>query len=95
MTPEERQLLIQTHRMVAENTALLRKMHRAALWGRAWSVLYWGVIIGLSISAYLYVQPYVDTVKDGIVGFQSDLNNVKGVASKMGNFTNLFQSGTK
>lgn len=95
MTPEERQLLIQTSRLVEENNKILRKMHRAALWGRIWYIFYWTVIIGLSVGAYFYVQPYVDTVKNGIVGIQSDLNNVKGVTSQIGNFSNLFKSGTK
>ncbi len=52
MTPEERQLLIQTHRMVEENHALLRKMHRSAVLGRVFHMLYWIVIIGLSVGAY-------------------------------------------
>ncbi len=67
MSPEERQLLIQTHRMVEENNALLRKMHRSALVGRIFSILYWVIIIGLSVGAFYFIQPYVNQIQ-GLYG---------------------------
>ncbi len=67
MTPEERQLLIQTHRLVEENNALLRKMRRAAILGSIFRVLYWIVIIGLSVGAYYFIQPYVEQLQ-GVYG---------------------------
>ena len=92
MTPEERQLLIQTHRMVEENNALLRKMHRAAMWGRAWHILYWAVIIGLSVGAFYFIQPYVDQVRGIYGGFKGDVDNVRGAASQIGDIGKIFQS---
>ncbi|MSU55957.1 MAG: hypothetical protein EXS51_01430 [Candidatus Taylorbacteria bacterium] len=90
MTPEERQLLIQTHRMVEENTKLLRKMHRAALWGRAWHLLYWTVIIGASVGTYYFVQPYVEQAQSVYGGLRSDVQNVRGTASQIGDIGKLF-----
>ena len=76
MTPEERQLLIQTHRLVEENNKLLRKMHRAAIWGRVWHFLYWTVIIGLSVGAYYFVEPYLKQLQGVYGGVQTDLQSV-------------------
>ena len=95
MTPEERQLLIQTHRMTEENNKLLRKMHRAALWGRIFHFLYWSIIIGLSIGAYYFIQPYVDQVKGVYTGVQSDVSNVKSMANQLGDFGKLIQGMRK
>ena len=91
MTPEERQLLIQTHRMVEENHTLLRKMHRSALFGRVFTILYWVVIIGLSVGAYYFIQPYVDQVKGIYTGVQTDVSNVKHAASQLGNIGDILK----
>ena len=91
MTPEERQILIQTHRMVEENNHLLRKMHRSALWGRFFHFLYWAVIIGLSVGAYYFIQPYVDQLRGVYSGVQTDVNAVKGAASQLGNFSSILK----
>lgn len=64
MNPEERQLLIQTHRLVEENNELLRKMRRSALVGRIFRVLYWVIVIGLSVGAYYFIQPYVENLQN-------------------------------
>ena len=89
MTPEERQLLIQTSRLVEENNKILRKMHRAALWGRLWHVLYWTVIIGASVGAYYFIQPYVEQVQGVYGGLKSDVQNVRGAASQIGDIGKL------
>lgn len=91
MTPEERQILIQTHRMVEENNKLLRKMHRAAIWGRIFHFLYWAVIIGLSVGAYYFVQPYVDGAKESFEGIQANVNNIKGAASQVNDISNVLK----
>ena len=57
MTPEERQLLIQTNRLVEENHAMLRKMRR----GATVRMIIWLVIYAAIIAApiWLYVT-YLD-----------------------------------
>ena len=93
MTPEERQLLIQTHRMVEENNSLLRKMHRSALWGRIFHFLYWVVIIGLSVGAYYFIQPYVEQIQGVYGGVKGDVENIRGAASQLNNIGNFFKGG--
>lgn len=65
-------------------------MHRAALWGRIFHFFYWVIIIGLSIGAYYFVQPYVEQVQGVYGGFKGDVENVKGAASKFSEFGNFF-----
>lgn len=84
MTPEERQLLIQTSRLVEENNKMLRKMHRAALWGRIWHLLYWVIIIGISVGAYLYLQPYVEKLQGIYGGIREDVGTIQGITEQLG-----------
>ena len=95
MTPEERQILLQTHRLAEENNTLLRKMHRAALLGHIFQIIYWTVIIGLSVGAYYFIQPYVDQVKGMYTGVQTDVMSVKNAASQFGNIGKFFGQGTE
>ena len=91
MTPEERQLLIQTHRLVEENNELLRKMHRAALVGRVFRLLYWIAIIGLSVGAYYLIQPYVEQIQNAFDNLKGGVANVKEAASSLGDIGKLFE----
>ena len=91
MTPEERQLLIQTSRLVEENNKILRKMHRAALWGRIFHFLYWVAIIGLSVGAYYFIQPYVDQLQQTYGSIKQDVSNVRNTVNQVSSFRNLFK----
>ena len=99
MTPEERQLLIQTHRMTEENNKLLRKMHRSAIWGNIFRFLYWGVIIALSVGAYYFIQPYIEQVPGLYGGIKEDVGSVRAAvdqvdkaSSQIGNIGNLLKN---
>ncbi len=85
MSPEERQLLIQTHRLTEENNHLLRKMHRAALWGRVFHFFYWVLIIGTSVGAYYFIQPYIDQLTQVYGGIKGDVSSVQGVVNQLKN----------
>jgi len=60
MTPEERSLLERTYKLSLENNDLLRKIRRSNTMSSIFRAIYWVVIIGASVGAYYYVQPYVD-----------------------------------
>lgn len=45
-----------------ESLKILRKMRRAAIAGRFFWVLKWAVIIGLSVGAYYYIEPYLRAI---------------------------------
>ncbi len=66
-------------------------MHRAAIWGRLWHILYWAIIIGASVGAYYFVQPYVDKAKESFEGIQANVNNIKGAAGQVGEISNMLK----
>jgi len=45
--------------MVKENNRILRKIRRGAVVGTFLSILYWVIIIGISVGAYYYIKPYL------------------------------------
>lgn len=70
MTPEEKALLLETHDLAEENNKLLRSLRRSRRIGIIMSVLYWVVIIGVSVGAFYFIQPYIDFLT-GLGGDQS------------------------
>jgi len=71
MTPEERSLLERIYSLEKENNEFLHSIKRRLRINTAIKILYWVVIIGLSLGAFYFVQPYVDLLK-GIGGGGED-----------------------
>lgn len=70
--------------LTEENNAMLHKIRRAtrlALFGR---ILYWFVVIGLSIGAFYYLQPYIDRILSVYTGFNNNVNSFQGFMSSFG-----------
>ena len=63
MDPEERKLLERTLRLVEENNSMIHKMRRAQKWASFTRTLYWIVIIGVSIGAFYFLQPYINKMQ--------------------------------
>lgn len=63
MSPEEKSLLERTYKMAEENNTILRSIRRTARIGTVMKVLYWTVIIGLSVGAFYFLQPYLEFMK--------------------------------
>ncbi len=66
MTPEERSILAETRRLAEENNAMLRNIQRSQRASLAFKVIYWFVIVGLSVGAFWFIQPYVNALKDSV-----------------------------
>ena len=76
MDPESKKLLEETYSLTAENNRMLHSMKRSMLWSRIMSVLYWILIIGISVGAFYYIQPYLNQAMDIYNSAKGDLNNV-------------------
>lgn len=74
MTPEEKALLENTYQIAKENNELLRGIQRRGRWSLGLRVGYWAIIIGLSVGALYFIQPYVDMLK-GLTGGSSSTNS--------------------
>lgn len=72
---EEKELIKKTFRLAEENNKILRKMRSSMRWGRAFRILYWIIIIGATVGAFYYIQPYIDQLM-GVYSGLGDLQNV-------------------
>ncbi len=81
MSPEERSLLERVYKMTEENNQILHSIRRTARLGVIMRVLYWVVIIGLSVGALYFIQPYVNFMTSalGVDGNQSQATQNGGL----------------
>ncbi len=79
MTPEEKHLLERTLKISEENNALLKSMRRYTRIGTIFRLLYWGLIIGVSVGAFYFIQPYVNQVFELYSGIQGNIDSLNGL----------------
>ncbi|MEK7180041.1 MAG: hypothetical protein AAB706_01050 [Patescibacteria group bacterium] len=61
MDSEDRRMLKHAVELSESNNKILKKLYGALVWQRISSIVYWVVIIGVTIGAYYYVQPILDS----------------------------------
>lgn len=83
MTPEERELLTRAIQLSEENNKMLRQMRRHARFSAFFRLAYWVLIIGISIFAYLTIQPYLNAAFEGYSEMQKSIESVKNVTTKL------------
>ena len=59
MTPEEHMKLDRSLALAEENNAILRGMRRTQRITAIMHILYWVIIIGVSVGAFYFIQPYL------------------------------------
>lgn len=75
MLPEERELLKKSVSLAEENNKMLHLMRRSQRVSQFMSLLYWVLIIGSAVGAYVLIQPYVDQVVETYGSFSSMIKN--------------------
>jgi len=60
MDPEARELLNRSVALAEDNNKILHSIRRGMRISRFMSILYWVLIIGISVGAFYFLQPYVD-----------------------------------
>ena len=81
MDPESKKLLEDTFQLEKDNNKMLRSMRRSMIWGRVMSVIYWLIIIGISIGAFYFIQPYFNK----ILGLYDSISGVKQTSDTTSN----------
>ena len=76
MDPQEKQMLRETLDLVGHNNKMLRSMRRSMQWSRVFHIIYWIVILGVTVAGYYYAQPYIDQLIKITSMFKGDLSNV-------------------
>ena len=76
MSPEEHELLRRSIALAEENNDILRDIRRSMRLARLMTFIYWLVIIGASVGAYYFVQPYLQQVINVYGGAKSNIDSV-------------------
>lgn len=69
--------------LTRENNSILRDMRRRERVASVFRLLYWGLIIASMYGAYVYVQPYLDSLMGNISKIQNTANEVKNLGDKL------------
>jgi len=83
MNPNEKDLLEKTYELSQENNKILRGIRSSNRWSTFFHIFYWVIIIGVSIGAFYYIQPYMDKAVGIYKSVQGDLNSVKSVVNSI------------
>jgi len=81
MDSEDKKLLKRNLKLSEENHEILVRLQRNMRWSRGLRILYWLVIIGGSFGAYYLIQPYIDSMRNGLESIQTGAG---GVTSSVG-----------
>ncbi len=71
--------------LTEENNHLLHKMWRTARLARVVRIIYWIILLGISIGAYYYIQPYLEQFTAVFGSFMDSLGSLKELVGKSGN----------
>lgn len=72
MPPYEKQLLEKVAKQTEENNEMLRGIRAATRWQWVFFLVKWSFIIAVTLGAYYYIQPYLDTLWE-VYGSMSSL----------------------
>ena len=86
MSPEERELLEKSVSLAEDNNKVLHSMRRSMRTAGIMRAIYWIFIIGSAVSAYYFLEPYIDQIKNAYSKAEETLNNLK---SGQSNFQNM------
>jgi len=79
MDQEVKNLLEENLRLSKENNELLLKIRSVQRWAQITRIFYWFIIIGVSVGAFYYIQPYLGNLLNVYTGGVSGINNVSDI----------------
>ena len=81
MDNEMKELLEQVKATAEENTKILKSIRRSSRISYFFSILYWIVIISISVGAFYYVQPYIDDLTKTYSQIKDTSNKISNVST--------------
>ena len=75
--------------LTKENNKILRKMRSSQKWASITRLFYWLVIIGISIGAYYYVEPYLKQVLSLYSQSKATLDKVQNLGNSLPDVSNI------
>ncbi len=70
--------------LTEENNRMLKRIRRAAFWTGISRIVYWIILIGISVGAFYYLQPYLEQLFSTYKTIQQD-------TAKIQSYVNPFQ----
>jgi hypothetical protein len=83
------EILEENLKLTKENNKILRKMQSAMRWGRVVKFFYWIIIIGISIGAYYYIQPLLDSLLETWQNVSKASADLRGVGESLPDISSL------
>jgi len=79
MDPEDKKLLEKVYELAEENNDMLRKVRTVQKRQYLFQVIRWGLIIGISIGAFYFLQPYVDNFQYFLEDTSDTIDQIKSL----------------
>jgi hypothetical protein len=76
MESDEKEILEKTLELSQDNNKILHSIKRGMFWSRVMSVIYWIIIIGVSVGVYYYIQPYIDSLLNTYESVKGEIQNL-------------------
>ena len=92
MDPESRNLLENTFEYARENNKMLHAIRRSQKWASFMRMLYWLIIIGLSVGAFYFMQPYISSMQGLINSSIEGINNINKMNKQAGDANAQFKN---
>ncbi len=83
MTPEEKSLLERTYKLAEQNNAILKGIRRTNRIGIAIKIFYWLVIIGATLGAFYFIQPYIESTMGLLDQAQNSIQSINGTVGQV------------
>ena len=78
-----KRLLEENLKLSKENNVLLQKIHNIQRWAQITRVLYWLVIIGVSVGAFYFIKPFLGNITNLYTGGVSGINNIGDITKNL------------
>ena len=85
MEGDIKNLLEENLKLSKENNELLLKIHGVQRWTQITHILYWFLIIGVSIGDFYFIKPYLGNVLNLYTGGVSGINNIGDITKNLKN----------
>lgn len=82
MDADESKKLDRVLALSEENNRIIKSVLRNLRWSRMFTVLYWLVLIAISVGAFYYFQPYLDKLLTTYGSIENSVKNVNTLLSK-------------
>ena len=79
MNPEDKKLLEKVYELAEENNEMLRKVRTVQKRQYLFQVIRWVLIIGISIGAFYFLQPYVDNFQYFLEDTSDTIDKIKSL----------------